>query len=433
MSKRPKIIVIGAGFGGLQTALSLGGAPAEVWLVDRHAYHTFVPLLYQVATATLVPELIALPVQTLTRRHPNLRFVHAEVQAIDPRHQRVETNRGSLDYDYLVLATGSQLRLHTLPGAEDYALPLGTLDDAIQLRNHILGCFEQAAWESNPHKQQELLSFTIVGGGTTGVEMAGALVELMQGTLRRDYPHLDPRLIRVTLLHTGLTLLAEFPRHLGQYTLKRLRKMGVTVHLGTRVEAITATAVHLQEGTQIHTATVIWAAGVTPVVPISAPTLQRSPSQRLQVRPTLQLIDHPEIYAIGDVAEVQGRGQPLAGVAPVALQQGVATACNLRRQMAQRPLRRFRYLNKGRLAIIGGYAGIGQIGPIPLVGVIPWLMWLMVHWVYLPGYLSRLQVLLTWINAYLWGDRTVRQHLGASTSPQPDSTAVADASLPLLD
>ena len=422
MRQRPKIIIVGAGFAGLQTAVSLGGAAAEVCLIDRHPYHTFVPLLYQVATATLLPEQVAFPVRSLCRRHKNLRFLQTGVQKIDLENRRVHTDRVILNYDYLVLATGSQLNFYGVKGAKDFAKPLRTLEDAIRLRNHLLQCFEQAVWEKDRAVRQQLLTFAIVGGGATGVELAGALSELIQSTLLNDYPELAEDSIRVCLLHSGDQLMREFIPRLGRYTAKVLKRMGVEVLTGVRATEVTVNQVRLDNGQQIETATVIWTAGVEGHLPNSLQTLLFSPQQQLKIKPTLQLRTHPEVYAIGDVAEVRSRGHPLSGVAPEALQQGVATAKNLRRQLSSRPLKPFHYFNKGRLAIIGGYAGIGKIGPFQLSGFLPWILWLGVHLVYLPGYLSRFQVLLTWLNAYLWGDgrrpvvdhRTVRQKVGAS-------------------
>lgn len=412
MATQPQIVILGAGFAGLQTAVSLGGAKADVYLIDRNAYHTFVPLLYQVATATLLPEQIAFPVRSLCRRHRNLHFIQAEVQAIDTQQQHVYTNRLTLEYDFLVLATGSQSVFYGVPGASEHALPLRSLQDAIHLRNHLLRCFETARWETDPQVRAQLLTFAIVGGGATGVEMAGALVELIQGPLKRDYPELDPQQIQIHLLQSGAQLLSEFPARLGRYTARRLIKLGVEVCLETRASQVTPHCLELSDGRIIATATVIWTAGVKGQPPASTQPLDVSDKQQLQIGPALQVNGHPNIYAIGDVAEVRSRGHPLSGVAPEALQQGVATARNLRRQLSNRAPRPFHYFNKGRLAIIGCYSGVGKIGPLRLSGWLAWAMWLGVHLVYLPGYLSRIQVLLTWFNAYIWGDRTVRQRLG---------------------
>ncbi|MEM9137930.1 MAG: FAD-dependent oxidoreductase, partial [Cyanobacteria bacterium P01_F01_bin.42] len=288
--------------------------------------------------------------------------------------------------------------------------PFRTLEDAVRLRNHLLQRFEQAVWTKDPQTKQLLLTFTIVGGGATGVELAGALSELIQTALIRDYPELAHESIRVCLLHSGDRLMQEFIPRLGQYTAKTLRRMGVEVLTGVKASAVAQNQVILDNGQCIETATVIWTAGVSGQVPNSPQELPFGIQQKLETQPTLQLANHPEIYAIGDVAQLQG--QSLSGVAPEALQQGVKVARNLKRQLSNRPPTPFQYFNKGRLAIIGGYAGIGKIGPFQLSGFLPWLMWLGVHLVYLPGYLSRMQVFLTWLNAYIWRDRTVRQRLG---------------------
>ena len=417
MRNPPKIVIIGAGFAGLQTAVSLKGVDAEVCLIDRHPYHTFVPLLYQVATATLLPEQVAFPVRSLCRNQKNLSFLQTDVQKIDLEKRCIHTPRLTLSYDYLVLATGSQLKLDGVIGAREFAKPLRTLEDALQLRNHLLQCFEQARWEQNPQIKQQLLTFVIVGGGATGVELAGALSELIQQTIIKDYPELAQDTIRVCLIHSGKQLMREFIPHLGRYTHKVLKRMGVEVFTEVRAAEVTCDQVIFDNGQTIETSTVIWTVGVEAHIPDSFQNLLLSTKQQLRIKPTLQLRSHPEVYAIGDVAEVRSRGHPLSGVAPEALQQGVATAKNLKRQISRQPLKPFSYFNKGRLAIIGGYAGIGKIGPFQLKGFLPWILWLAVHLIYLPGYLSRLQVLLTWLNAYLWGDRTVRQQIGVSTKP----------------
>lgn len=412
LQTRPTIVIVGAGFAGLQTAISLGNTPADVYLIDRNAYHTFVPLLYQVATATLLPEQIAFPVRSLCRRHRNLQFIQANVESIDLDHHRVHTSRLTLNYDYLVMATGSQSTYHRVPGAADYAKPLRTLQDAIALRNHILRCIEQSRWEKEPLRKQQLLTFAIIGGGATGVELAGALAEMIQGALTADYPELDLALVRIFLVQSSAQLLPEFSPRLGRYTARALTRQKVDVLLETRAKQVTASQVELCNGTVLDTSTVIWAVGVQSQIPDSLQTWPLTKKQKLQSQSTLQLQQHQEVYAIGDVAEVHSRGHPLSGVAPEALQQGVATAKNLQRQLKGRSPKPFHYVDKGRLAIIGGYAGVGKIGPFPLKGFVPWALWLGVHLVYLPGYLSRIQVLLTWLNAYIWGDRTVRQRLG---------------------
>jgi NADH dehydrogenase len=415
------VVVVGAGFGGLQAAQSLDRAGVEVLLIDRNNYHTFVPLLYQVATAQIDATSVTYPVRTLLRHKPNIRFLVSEVQQVDFRANVIKTDGATILYDYLVLATGSQTRWHGIPGAEAHTFPLRTVYDAIALRNHILSCFEQALHTPKPEVRQRLLQFVIVGGGATGVEMAGAIAELICGPLRQDFPELvrpsrsslgvRPQIL---LLQAGDRLLPEFPERLGRYTVRHLTKLGVDVRLQTRIQSVRGTQIHLQTGDVLEVATVVWAAGLEATMPDSAESIPANPQGKLLVRQTLQLNDHPNVYAIGDLAHVEQSDQPLAGVAPEALQQGVAVAKNIRRQIQGRSPQPFRYFNKGRLAIVGGFGGVGQIAGIAFTGALAWLMWLAIHLVYLPGYRNRLLVLLTWLHGYLLHDRPIRQIVFAS-------------------
>lgn len=414
MVERPRIVVVGAGFGGLQAAQSLAGAKADVLLIDRNSYHTFIPLIYQVATGQLAPDQVLYPVRTILRRSPNLQFLRATVRRVDLAAQFVETETAVIPYDYLVLATGCKPQFMGVPGADTYALTLNSVEDAVALRNHLLLCLEQAAHEADPGRRQALLSVAIVGGGPTGVELAGALVELVRGRMRRDYPTLDLRELRLCLVQGGDRLLADLPRSLGVYTAKRLRQLGVEVRLQTRVHEVTPTGLKIDDG-GLTAGTVIWTAGLEATTPQLPQAIATASKHKWAVLPTLQVQEYPNVYAIGDVAYVEQNGRPLAGVAPEALQQGVAVARNLRLQLRGQQPKPFRYFNKGRLAIIGCYSGVGKIGAIPLTGWLAWLMWLGVHLVYLPGYRNRLLVLLNWLYSYLFGDRPIRL-IHASTS-----------------
>lgn len=428
MADQTQIVVIGAGFGGFQAAQSLANANARVLLIDRNNYHTFVPLLYQVATAQIEPTQIAFPVRTLLRRGKNLGFLAAEVERVDFQTQQVHTNRAVIRYDYLVMATGSRTQFLGVPGAAKYAFSMRSLPEAVTLRNHILSCFEAAIATSDAQERERLLTFAIVGGGATGVEVAGALVELIQGACRRDYPELGNlrklrqiTLPRVVLLQSGDSLLGDLPPRLGRYTDQRLRRLGVEVKMQTRVQQVTPAGAQLQSGQFLASATVIWTAGLEAAIPEVSTELAAATKGKLRVRPTLQLVDHANVYAIGDAAYVEHAGKPLTGVAPVALQQGVTVARNLRRQLQGEAPKPFSYFNKGRLAIIGCYAGVGQVAGLPLTGPLPWLMWLAVHLVYLPGFRNRLLVLLTWLQGSVMGDRAVRLILpphAAQTHPQ---------------
>lgn len=422
MVKRPSVVIVGSGFGGMQAAQSLAGSDADVLLIDRHNYNTFVPLLYQVATAQLDPGQVAFPIRTLLRRfssrrrHVPVRFLQADVLRIDLGHRVVETANAAIAYDYLVIATGSRTRSLGVPGVDDYGFALHTLDDAIALRNQILNCFEQAMHQPDLRLRLELLTIVIVGGGATGVEMAGALMEMVRGPLRRDFPELDWRQVRVLMVQSGDRLLPDLPANLGHYTCRRLRRLGVEVYLNTRVEQVLPTAVCLSDGQTLPASTVIWTAGVEAEKPDSSEPIPTMMNGKLVVRPTLQLLEHPRIYALGDAAYIEQNGQPLTGVAPEALQAGVAIARNIKRQIRGQNPSIFRYFNKGRLAIIGCYAGVGQIGPVALTGVLAWCMWLAVHVVYLPGFRNRLFVVLSWVQTYLLGDRPARYSVSVSES-----------------
>ncbi|WP_373527228.1 NAD(P)/FAD-dependent oxidoreductase [Nostoc sp.] len=411
--KSRRVVIVGAGFGGLQAAQSLTDSGADVLLIDRNNYHTFVPLLYQVATGQLEPEYIAYPIRTILRRFsflqnkPNVQFLMAEVEQIDFSAQTVETDRCVIIYDFLVLATGSRTQFLGVPGASEYAFSMRTLEEAIALRNQIFSCFEQAIQESDSSRRQQLLTFTIVGGGPTGVEMAGAFVEMLRGHLRRDYPTLLKQ-VRLILVQSSDRLLSDLPKKLGAYTCKRLHQLGVEVYLQTRVSLVTSESVHLQNHEVIPTATVIWTAGLEANSPPTSQEVSLAKKGKLLVHPTLQLLEQPNVYAIGDLAYIENNGKALTGVAPEALQQGVAVAGNIQRQFRGKSLKPFSYFNKGRLAIIGCYSGVGKIGAFAFTGCLAWLMWLGVHLAYLPGYRSRLLVLLTWLHTYLLGDRSVR-------------------------
>lgn len=407
MLKHPRVVVVGAGFGGFQAAQSLADSGAEVLLIDRNNYHLFVPLLYQVATAQLAPDQVAYPIRTILRRTSNLQFLHAEVQRIDFSEQIVETGDATIPYNVLVLATGSQTKYLGIPGAAEYAFSMGTLEEAVALRNHMFSCFEQASHEPDPARRERLLTFAIVGGGATGVEMAGALVEMFRA-LRGDYPTLDWQQVRLLLVQSGDRLLPDLPKKLGVYTCKRLRQLGVEVHLQQKVNRVTPGSLHLSNGETILTETIIWTAGLEASAPETSQALARATKDKLFVRPTLQLLEHSNVYAIGDLAYVEQKGKPLTGVAPEALQQGVSVARNIRRQLRGKAPQPFRYFNKGRLAIIGCFSGVGKIGGFAFTGFLAWFMWLGVHLVYLPGYRSRLLVFLTWLHTYLLGDRAVR-------------------------
>ena len=403
-----RVVIVGAGFGGLTAAKMLAHSGVEVVLVDRNNYHTFIPMLYQVATAELKPEQIVYPVRRFLRRRSNFRFVMAEVKRIDQVNQVVETEGSSIPYDFLILATGSQSQFLGVPGAPEYTLAMNTLQEAVTLRNHILSCFEQAVQEEDPMQRLALLTFVIVGGGPTGVELAGALMELICGPLAKDYPTLNLQQAQVVLLQSGDRLIADLPKSLGDYTQKRLRQMGVKVHLQTKVRQVNPKIVHLEDGSAISAETIIWTAGLEAARPATKQELSTAFKDKIVVEPTLQLPGDSQVYAIGDLAYVEQDGQPLTGVAPEAIQQGAAVARNVQRQLRGLSPKPFSYFNKGRLAIIGRNAGVGQIGKLNFTGFLAWFLWLYVHLCYLPGIRNRIGVLINWICRYFFGLRPAR-------------------------
>ncbi|NEQ84106.1 MAG: NAD(P)/FAD-dependent oxidoreductase [Moorea sp. SIO2I5] len=416
-SQKPKIVIIGAGLAGLRAVKNLARVNAEVLLIDRNNYHTFVPLLYQVATGFIPPEAVAYPLRKLLRHAPNPSFLKAEVLEIDFTAKVVKTDERNINYDYLVIATGSQTKFLGVDGAPKYTYPLQTLDDAVALRYRILSNCEQAISCTDEERRKQLLTFTIVGGGATGVELAGALIELITNTLAKDYRELDLKQVKVILIHSGNRLLADFPYHLGYYTKRALCRRGVQIHFNTRVTSVMPGAIELEEGSIIETGTIIWAVGVQANLPVDSEKLATARKDQVCVRSTLQLLEHPEVYAVGDVAYVKQEGKPLLGIAPEALQQGTAVASNLKRQLRGLSVKPFNYFNKGTAAIIARNAGVAYLfGKISLKGYLAWLLWLGIHLYYLPGLSNRLTVLGSWIRDYLTGERNVRQIFSVSTS-----------------
>ncbi|MES1023666.1 NAD(P)/FAD-dependent oxidoreductase [Gloeocapsa sp. BRSZ] len=408
MPRRPRVVVVGSGFGGLKATQSLARADINVLLIDRNNYHTFIPLLYQVAVAELQPEQIAYPVRSLLRRLAFANFLMAEVTHIDFANQVVITDGLTIPYDFLILSTGSESQFLGIPGADKYALPMKTLQEAVYLRNHILSCFEQAVREIDPAQRRLLLTFAIVGGGPTGVELAGALVELIQGRLVKDFPTLEMEQVQVILLQSSDRLLADLPLRLSDYTYKQLQRIGVKVYLQARVSKVTPNAVYLENGAVIFSKTIVWTAGVQASPP--APTAELFPAAKGQVAvlPTLQLPNHSQVYVVGDSAYVEQDGEPLPLVAPVALQQGTLAAQNILRQIKGKEPKPFRYVDKGRAAIIKRNAGVAQTGNFTFTGFPAWLLWLAVHLYYLPGGRNRLIVFLDWLRDYFFGDRAIR-------------------------
>ncbi len=405
---RPHVVIIGAGFGGLWATRTLAHRPVDVLLLDRNNYHTFLALLYQVSAAELEPEEIGYPVRSIVARFPNVRFGMDEVIEVDLAARTVRTPDRLAPYDYLILATGSATSHFGLPGAAEHTFGLKTLEDGMRLRNHILCCFERAEHEPNPAYRRRLLTFAVVGGGATGVEFSGALAELVCGPLGRDYPRLDLAEVRVVLVEATDRLLPAMPVALQEYTRRRLEKMGVEVKLQTKVAGVHETALHLQDGVDLPTETVVWTAGVRGTAPVLSAEVARAANGRIIVQPTLQLPDHPEVYVVGDLSYLEQDGRALPMIAPVAIQGGSWAARNILRQAAGEEPLPFHYRDKGLLATIGRSAAVAHIAGRNYTGLPAWLLWLVVHLLNLIGFRNRVLVLINWAWDYFFRERAVR-------------------------
>ena len=404
---RPTVVIVGGGFAGLQAARALAHAPAQVILLDRQNYHLFQPLLYQVATAALSPGDIAEPLRAILRKQANARVVLSEVSGVDVDGRRVLLGSEKLAYDYLVVATGAR---HAYFGHDEWealAPGLKTLDDALEIRRRILIAFERAEVETDPAARQALLTFVIVGGGPTGVELAGAIAEIARHTVSRDFRSIDPRRSRIILVEGAPRLLPPYPPDLSAAAEHDLRRLGVEVRTDALVTRLTPEAAYVGDEA-IPTRTVLWAAGVAASAigrDLGAPVDR---SGRVLVNPDLSVPGHPEVYVVGDLAAVQAGGKPVPGVAPAAMQQGKHAARNILRSMHGQPTRPFRYWNRGNLATIGRGAAVADFGRLHLEGLPAWLAWLVVHLFFLIGFENRVLVLLQWAYAYLTYERGAR-------------------------
>ncbi len=405
---RPKVVIIGAGFGGLWAARKFSGKPVDVCVIDHHNYHTFFPLLYQVAAAELEPEDIVYPVRSILHRQPNVSFTLGEVIAIDPARKVVQTHDQNISYDYLIISAGSKPRFFNVEGASQYAFPLRTLDDAVRLRNHILCRFEAAEQEADPALRKQMLTFTIVGGGPTGVEYAGALAELVRMPLRRDYPDLVRNDVKIKLIEAADRLFPGMDRRLHNFTMKRFKRMGIEVQLNTVVSQITPERALLKDGQEVPSETVVWTAGVEGVRLPRNWDFPTRPNGQVPVQSTLQAPGQEDIYVIGDMAHVEQAGHPLLLIATVAIQEGVWAARNVLRQVNGMQPRPFEYHDPGMLAVTGRNAAVVRLGRFIITGFPAWIIWVMVHLYRLIGFRNRLVVFINWAWDYVFFDRVVR-------------------------
>jgi NADH dehydrogenase len=405
---RPKVVIVGAGFGGIEAAAALSRVAVEVIVLDRQNHHCFQPLLYQVATAALSPAEIAWPIRHMLRQQRNVTVFMAEVEGVDLAGRFVVTSAGPISYDYLVIATGAT---HSYFGHDDWAKfapGLKRIEDATRIRRSILLAFEQAELAGNDAQRQRLLTFVIVGGGATGVEMAGAIAEIARETLANDFRRIDPRNSRIILLEAGPRVIPTLPEDLSRYAERALTRMGVDVRTSTRVIGCDAGGVDVDHG-RIDASTTIWAAGVVASPAASWLGAAHDRAGRVLVRPDLSVPDHPEVFVIGDAAAVHDDdGEPVPGVAPAAKQMGHYVGRLIAARLAGKSLPPFRYRNLGELATIGRRAAVVKFGRLHLKGFIGWLFWSLAHIYFLIGVKNRFIVAFTWLWDYLTFQRGAR-------------------------
>lgn len=414
----PHVIIIGGGFAGLECARRLKKAKCRVTLFDSKNHHLFQPLLYQVATAGLAAPDIAAPIRKLVGQQKNTTVLLRRVSRIDLEHKRIEYDGGELSWDYLVMAAGAVNHYYGHPEWEAWAPGLKTIDDAFEIRRRVLGAFEEAELESDPERRRELLTFGVVGGGATGVELAGALAEIARRTMTKQFRHFDPADARVILVEGGPRLLNGFPEELCAKAKARLEKLGVEVHLETRVEHLDSRGIHTKAGL-ISARTVLWAAGIAaePLAKTLAPYgVELDRMGRVKVGADLHprrtggpadgATDVPgpaalaDLWVCGDIAALEQDGKPVPGVAPGALQMGRYAAKAIIAKIAGESIAPFRYFDKGQLATIGKMSAVAALGKLKFAGRLAWLLWVVVHIMFLASFRSRIVVMFEW--AWAW-------------------------------
>jgi NADH:ubiquinone reductase (H+-translocating) len=413
---RPHVLIVGGGFGGLTAAQALDGAPVRVTLLDRTNHHTFQPLLYQVATAGLSPAEIAQPIRAIVRAQHNVTVLMGEATRIALRERRVQLADGAvLDWDFLILACGAETSYFGHEEWKDLAPGLKSIEDAVDIRRRVLVAFELAEREENADRRESLLSFAVIGGGPTGVELAGALAELSKFVLDRDFRHIDPSAATVRLLEAGPRILPTFPEDLAGSAVAQLHELGVEVRTGARVTSIEPGEIHLGNES-LPSSVTLWAAGVRAEALTTTLGVPLDRAGRVLIEKDLTIPGHPRAFAIGDAARLDGPdGKPLPGVSPVAMQQARTAAKSIRRALEGKELSAFQYFDKGSMATIGRSRAIAMVDRMHLTGLIAWLAWLVIHIFYLVGFKNRLVVLIIWAWSYVTYRRGARLVTGTPT------------------
>lgn len=406
--RSPRVVVLGGGFAGLRCARALRRAPVRVTVVDRRNHHVFQPLLYQVATASLSPADIAAPIRHVLRSQRNAEVWLGEVRDIDLDRRIVQLADGEVAYDYLVVATGAT---HSYFGKDEwapFAPGLKTVEDAIEIRRRFLVAFEAAEREADAEARRRQLTFVIIGAGPTGAELAGAMAEIARTVIPKDFRAVDTATARIVLVEGVDRVLPAFPERLSGAARRQLERLGVEVRTGTRVTAVDHDGVTLDDGERIEAGNVVWAAGVAASDIGQKLGVPLDRAGRVLVAPDCSVPGHPEVFVAGDLAWFEQDGRGVTGIAPAAMQMGTYVGRTIREELAGRPRRPFRYLNKGLLATIGRGAAVADLGPLKLSGFVAWLLWVVVHIFYLIGFRNRMLVLMEWAWAYLTYQRGMR-------------------------
>ena len=407
MPTAPHVVIIGAGFGGLTAAQALKRALVRITVVDRTNHHLFQPLLYQVAMAGLSPADIAAPIRSILRNQKNVTVLLAEATGVDFANREVVFNEARLAYDYLLLATGGRTSYFGHDEWEQFAPGLKDLDDAVEIRRRVLMAFEAAEKESDPQRRKELLTFVVVGGGPTGVELAGSIAELARYVLARDFRTIHPESAEILLLEGGEKILSSFTPDLSDSALLQLTALGVKVRTGAQVTDIDETGVYLGKE-KINSASVIWGAGVRATALTQSLGVELDRAGRVVVAKDLSVPGHNNVFAIGDMALFMQDGKPLPGVSPVAMQMGECVARNISKELAGQPRKEFHYTDKGTMATIGRKAAIAHVGKLKLSGFPAWLFWLVLHIWFLIGFRNRFAVMFNWAWSYFTYQRGAR-------------------------
>ena len=444
--KGPHVVIVGGGFGGLNAAMELSKAPVGVTLVDRTNHHLFQPLLYQVATAGLSPADIAVPIRSVLSRQDNVRVLLAEAKGVDLPRKKLLLDKGELSYDYLILAVGATHNFFGHDEWSEHALGLKSLDEALRIRERMLLAFEGAERTTDPRLRAKLLTFIVIGGGPTGVEMAGAFAELARHVLARDFRAINPSLARVVLVEAGPRILGAFPDKLSERAEKQLASLGVEVKKGRAVSCIDANGIAFGDGERLDAATVVWGAGVRGTQFARALGVELDRGGRVKVTEDCSLPGHPEVFAIGDMAAQRDKnGVDVPGLCPAAIQQGKFVARCILADQKGKPREKFAYLDKGTMATVGRKRAIAQVGKLKLAGFVAWLAWMGVHILFLIGFRNRFVVMFNWMWQYFtWkrGARLITTHTGveptlllgaAPDGPIASARSVTQAAAPIAD